>query len=471
MKTLLYSKDLKTKWFAALVGMFMAGQVAAQIVSWNPSGLADFGPSPWAATSSDANITVGGLTRGAGISISTTTPAGNAWGGANWAGAADQDATFTITANTGYTVSLTTFNLFYRRSGTGPAAGTLEYALDAGAYTNIAPLTFSSSASSGAAHAPVDLSGISALQNVPAGTVIHFRIFPTGGVSTGNWYVYGSGLSINGSVDAVTTVCTTPTGLGVSGVTTTNADFEWDAETGIDGFEYVLDMSAADPAGAGTFTSANTYSDNTLTPATTYYFHLRKDCGSGNYSDWETIDFTTDAVVVPCADPTGLGVSGVTHNTAVIDWDASAGVTFEYVLDNTATDPAGAGTATAANTYDAAGALTPATTYYFHLRSDCGGGDYSDWVTIDFTTDVTTGINETAMEAITLYPNPVQNILNFVSAEKGVLTLSDMTGKVLLQTNVNSTLTNIDLSAYSNQVYVLSFSNESLSRTFKVVKQ
>lgn len=175
----------------------------AQVALWSPAGLSNYGPTPWAATSTTANITVGGLTRGAGINT-TGTPAGNGWGGVNWTGNPTEDATFTVTANPGYTVSFSTLSLSYRRSSTGPNAGTLEYAIGASAttYTVIGPMSFSSTATTGIPIAPVNLSGVSDLQNVAAGTVIKFRIFPTGSTSpVGSWYVLGNtGLNLGGSV-------------------------------------------------------------------------------------------------------------------------------------------------------------------------------------------------------------------------------------------------------------------------------
>ena len=174
----------------------------AQIASWNPAGLTAYGPSPWAPTTTATGVTVGGLTRGAGLAT-TGSPITNAWGAVNWAGAANQDATFTVTANPGYTVSFSVFNLSYRRSNTGPNAGTLEYTFGSSStYTVIGTLaSLTSTATTATAITPVNLSGVADLQNVPPGTVVKFRIFPTGGTSVGTFYIYGSaGMSLGGTV-------------------------------------------------------------------------------------------------------------------------------------------------------------------------------------------------------------------------------------------------------------------------------
>jgi hypothetical protein len=187
--------------FASLLFMF-ATSVDAQIASWNPSGLSAYGPTPWGPTTTTTGVTVGGLTRGAGLAT-TGSPATNAWGAVNWAGAANQDATFTVSANPGYTVSFSTFNLSYRRSNTGPNAGTLEYTFGSSTtYTVIGSLTsLTSTLTTGVPITPVNLSGVADLQNVPPGTVVKFRIFPTGGSSVGTFYVFGSaGMSLGGTV-------------------------------------------------------------------------------------------------------------------------------------------------------------------------------------------------------------------------------------------------------------------------------
>lgn len=174
----------------------------AQIASWNPSGLSAYGPSPWAPTATAAGISVGGLTRGAGLAT-TGSPITNAWGAVNWAGATNQDATFTVSANPGYTVSFSVFNLSYRRSNTGPNAGTLEYTFGSSStYTVISTLTsLTSTLTTGVPITPVNLSGVPDLQNVPPGTVVKFRIFPTGGSSVGTFYIFGSaGMSLGGTV-------------------------------------------------------------------------------------------------------------------------------------------------------------------------------------------------------------------------------------------------------------------------------
>jgi 2',3'-cyclic-nucleotide 2'-phosphodiesterase (5'-nucleotidase family) len=175
---------------------------AATLAGWDVHGLtggaSNFGASPLAATASDANLTVGGLTRGSGVGT-TGTAAARGWGGVDWqntsaanAVAGNDFATVTVSANSGYQVSYSALSkLDYRRSATGAGSGVLQYQIGSGAFTDIATLSYTATASTGASLAAVDLSGISALQNVPAGTAVTFRVANYGGTSAGGtWYIF-----------------------------------------------------------------------------------------------------------------------------------------------------------------------------------------------------------------------------------------------------------------------------------------
>jgi uncharacterized repeat protein (TIGR01451 family) len=179
------------------------------LVGWDmnalPGGLNNFGPSPMAPATNAANLTIVGLTRGSGIGTNANQAAARAWGGNTFtdttstaAIAANRFATFSLTANSGYKVSYTAISKFdYRHSPTGPTNGLLQYQIGSGAFADIAALSYPSNTSSGGSLSPIDLSGISALQNVAAGTNITFRIVNWGGTSSaGTWYIFDVASSI-----------------------------------------------------------------------------------------------------------------------------------------------------------------------------------------------------------------------------------------------------------------------------------
>lgn len=169
------------------------------LIIWDPGGLSNFGPNPFNPTYVDNRITVGGVNRGAGVSTNITAAA-NAWGGHNWQGGATQDVTFAVVPKTGYKLSLSSLQLSYRISNTGPTTGTLSYSLDNGAtYSAVTTFTFSSNTNNSGYTLPsVDLSSIPALQNIDPSTPVKFRLFPTGTDNAGTWYIYKQGLIIRG---------------------------------------------------------------------------------------------------------------------------------------------------------------------------------------------------------------------------------------------------------------------------------
>ena len=101
------------------------------LIGWDvsalPGGVNNFGPSPLSPTTNGANLTIAGLTRGAGVGTNGSA-AGRAWGGNTFTNssaasaiASNRFATFAVMVNAGFKVSYSSLSKFdYRRSGTGP---------------------------------------------------------------------------------------------------------------------------------------------------------------------------------------------------------------------------------------------------------------------------------------------------------------------------------------------------------------
>ena len=188
---------------AALNGVF--GPQTA-LAAWDFDGLtggnANYGASPLAPGSVDPGVTVpDGLMRGPGVTT-TGTAAAHAWGGTGWslsvppadAITAGDFASFSLMISGGPSiVNLDGFAPYnVRHSGSGPTTGLWQYQVEAGAFTDIgSPITWGAgTGASGNAQGALDLSGISALQGLAAGTLVTFRVVnynATG--ATGSWYL------------------------------------------------------------------------------------------------------------------------------------------------------------------------------------------------------------------------------------------------------------------------------------------
>src|SRR5690606_26419186 len=114
-------------------------------------------------------------------------------------------------------------------------------------------------------------------------TTYYFHLRSTCGPEHSAW--------TNISFTTNTLACNAPV-VTTNNLTSYSADLTWPAIPGVIGYEYVLDQLPSDPAGNGTGTAGTSYNASALTPNTTYYFHIRTNCGLG-LSDWETVSFTT----------------------------------------------------------------------------------------------------------------------------------------------------------------------------------
>jgi hypothetical protein len=184
------------------------------VLGWNVSGQSNFGTQGLGAAQVASGVSNSlGLTRGSGVSTTMGTAAMNAWGGSNWAATSaagisgNRFVTFGLTVSAAYTTSLTSIDLYYRRSSAGATSGLWQYEVNGGAWSTIGdfPNEFSSTNTSGAAMNELDLTGVTGLQNLPGGTVVVFRLVPYGSsASGGTWYVYhqssGNDLIVNGTI-------------------------------------------------------------------------------------------------------------------------------------------------------------------------------------------------------------------------------------------------------------------------------
>ncbi len=123
----------------------------------------------------------------------------------------------------------------------------------------------------------------------------------------------------SGTVD--NTPPTTPTGLSVTGTTTSTVSLSWTASTdnvGVAGYKIFR-------AGVQVGTSAtNAYTDTGLAPSTTYSYTVSAYDAAGNNSGQSSvIQATTKGDTTPPTVPTGLSVTGTTASTVSLSWNPS----------------------------------------------------------------------------------------------------------------------------------------------------
>ena len=79
------------------------------------------------------------------------------------------------------------------------------------------------------------------------------------------------------------------------------------------------------------------------------------------------------------------------------------------------------------------------------------------------------GFNENQLNNVSMYPNPATDQL-MIKGEEGILTITSLTGEVLYSED-HDTFSQLDVSNYSNGVYVIKLINASGSYTNRFIKQ
>ncbi|MBK1895725.1 T9SS type A sorting domain-containing protein [Chryseobacterium paridis] len=124
---------------------------------------------------------------------------------------------------------------------------------------------------------------------IPTATGVYYFGFNAYSTADQN-RLYVDNININ-----VTPVCTEPSALTTSNITTTGATISWTAPTTAPNtYEYAFTTTNVAPA-SGTTTSATTANLGPLTAQTAYYAWVRSNCTAGN-SSWIQVAFTTLAL-------------------------------------------------------------------------------------------------------------------------------------------------------------------------------
>lgn len=234
--------------------------VWGQVLSWNFNGAAGSEASI-AVTTKDANLTTSAVTRGAGVAAAALA---NAFSSSGWNVATQALAIsgnkyfqFTVNAASGYQVSLSTLDVFFRRSSTGPNTFQWQYSRDgfATAGTDLGTnISYTATTTGGDALAQLSLAGISALQNVAGSTTITFRLFGWGASAAAGTFAFGrpatASLSIGGTVTPVSgttpTVSATPSSL--TGFSTTTGTASAAQSFTVNGSNLTSDITISFPA-------------------------------------------------------------------------------------------------------------------------------------------------------------------------------------------------------------------------------
>lgn len=406
----------------ALLSMMIGFAQTETLAEWtpatNPGGNGDYGPSPFAASTTADNLVVGGLTRGSGIGTTSGSGAANGWGGNDFTSidaataiSENEFVSFTITANEEYTLSIegiAPYNV--RRSASGPSTGQWQYQIGNGSFVDIgSPITWGGTTSNAGNNQPaIDLSGISDLQEVETNTTVTFRLLLWGATGTGGtWYFNGHNnatnktLTVLGSVEeesgstpaigceiAVTISweeyadVTNWRLLDANGNVAIQGGTDWDEEFWYEGGSSTKTHIVANPPYSLEITIDDwmEYCDNIIDYSVTV----------GGVQDISgTVSVVCDDIITQtftigdcpdCSAPTNLSAGDLTFTSAELSWTGTTG------LYNIEWGPQGftqgSGTEVnnlTTNTYLLDEVLTAETYYDFYVLQNCGTNGLSAW--------------------------------------------------------------------------------------------
>ncbi len=97
-------------------------------------------------------------------------------------------------------------------------------------------------------------------------------------------------------------------------------------------------------------------------------------------------------------------------------------------------------------------------------------GNYTNGIAFQLQSDL--AISENEHDNSIIYPNPTQGIIHYrnASGEESQIELMDISGKILMSAKANDNA-DIDISSFSNGIYIMRVTNNGASKNFRIIKQ
>jgi hypothetical protein len=179
-------------------------------------------------------------------------------------------------------------------------------------------------------------------------------------------------------------LCTTPTGLSATSITTTSATLNWGAVAGAASYNVQYKLSSA--TGWTTVTaSTNSKALTGLVAGRTYNYQIQTVCSASESSSYSAAS-TFNTASASCATPSGLTASAITTTTATLGWTAVAGAA-SYNVQYKLSSASSWTTVTASTNSRALTGLVTGSTYNYQIQTVCSSSSSSSYSTAaTFTT-------------------------------------------------------------------------------------
>jgi len=271
----------------------------------------------------------------------------------------------------------------------GAASYSLQYSTDPNIVNNVTTVAVASGLSK-------------AITGLTPNTTYYYQVAGVNATGTGAYSNKISFLTTSGA----------PTATAATGITTTNFVANWQAPTG-GATNYQLQVSTTSDFSANVTTASSLSGTSkdlstipmTLTPNTTYYYHV----AAGNANGYGSYSNTITALTLPGV-PTATAASAVTATGGTANWTAPAGGAASYSLQYS-TDPSIMNNVTTvavpSGLSKAITGLLPNTTYYYQVAgvNATGTGAYSNKISFLTTVGVPTATAATGITATNFIAN------------------------------------------------------------------
>lgn len=187
------------------------------------------------------------------------------------------------------------------------------------------------------------------------------------------------------------------------------------------------------------------------------------------------IDFWTIKLLPEiCPVPFGAYADNITAIKATVHWNPIPSIELFQIWYRPVGSPTWLKKTTTTNS-KVLKSLTPETTYEYKIRTKCLDGEFGEFTALNnFTTLPLREADMNERSFIEVYPNPASDVIMLdipTIYETGVITISNMTGAVVLQSNIAGSTAMVNISEIPSGLYIVTTIINGNSQSYQLIKQ
>ncbi len=197
--------------------------------------------------------------------------------------------------------------------------------------------------------------------------------------------------------------------------------------------------------------------------------------GDKTFAGFGGIDFWTIKLLPEiCPVPFGAYADNITAIKATVHWNPIPSIELFQIWYRPVGSPTWLKKTTTTNS-KVLKSLTPETTYEYKIRTKCLDGEFGEFTALNnFTTLPLREADMNERSFIEVYPNPASDVIMLdipTIYETGVITISNMTGAVVLQSNIGGSSAMVNISEIPSGLYIVTTIINGNSQSYQLIKQ